>query len=116
MTKGIFKHLFKTGLNEYQMKRYYQNKEGRLMVEVTHYKKSYRKGRTYYKRCEQYAVYSTVHEFKLDVMQALKDNNKLAKDLHKAMKMLPNLTEKSQTNEPQWEQLTIWDIIEETKI
>ena len=31
MTKGIFKHLFKTGLNEYQMKRYYQDEEGKLL-------------------------------------------------------------------------------------
>ena len=95
MTKGIFKHLFKTGLNDYQMKRYYQDEEGKLLVEVTHYKKSYRKGHTYFKKCKQYGVYTTVHEFELDVMQALKDNNKLAKDLHKAMKMLPNLTENS---------------------
>ena len=93
MRKTIFKHLFRTSKNEYQMKRYYIDKDGDLLVEVTHYKKSYRKGHTYFKECEQYDVYSTVSDFKLDVVQALEDNNKLAKDLHKAMKILPQLTE-----------------------
>ena len=93
MTKGIFKHLFKTGLIEYQMKRYYQDEEGKLFVEVTLYKKSYRKGHTYFKKCEEYSVYSTEYEFEHDVMQSLMDNNKLAKGLHNAMKMLPRFAE-----------------------
>ena len=91
MNKTIFKHLFKTGLNEYQMKRYYQDEDGNLLVEVTLYKKSYRKGHTYFKKCEQFAVYSDTRGFELDIMQALKDNNKLTRDLHKAMKILPNM-------------------------
>lgn len=93
MNKTIFKHLFRTGINEYQMKRYYKDEESKLLVEVTHYRRNCRKGHTYFKKCEQYDVYSTDREFELDVMQALKDNNKLAKGLHKAMKMLPRFTD-----------------------
>lgn len=92
--KTIFKHLFKTAENEYQLKRYYlEGESNKLLVEITHYKKIYRKGNTYYKKGDQYAVYCTKEEYQLDVFYALQDNTKLAKGLNTAMNISSDVFE-----------------------